>query len=174
MTGTHLRYILLLTILWLTGCTTYTYQGRVTALDSGQVEREVLLTWSKTDPLIGEPKADMMILTTACGVPVTYDEKETGIFFFGVPDSDIPLRAELRKPQHVICGRVLAHKRVEDITAGKLELEMLCTPKAGRFVGSKRRYLKARNAPYEFNITETKEWSFFGKEVVLPRPACNE
>ena len=169
----RIHLLLLVPFLFLAGCTTYTYQGRITAMDSSQVEREVIVAWSKTDPWIGEPKADAIVLRTACGAPVTYDEKETGIFFFGVPGSDIPLRPELQKSQHVLCGQVLDYTRVEEIGAGKLKLEILCSPKAGRFVGSKRRYLKARNVPYEFDITETKEWSFLGQDVVLPSPVCN-
>lgn len=166
--------LFLVPVLLLAGCTTYTYQGRITAMDSSQVEREVIVAWSKTDPLIGAPKADAIVLRTACGAPVTYDEKETGIFFFGVPGSDLPLRPDLQKSQHVICGQVLGHTRVEDIGAGTLRLEILCTPKAGRFVGTKRRYLKARDEPYTFEISETKDWSFLGQDVVLPSPACHE
>lgn len=174
MKGNLIRYILLFSVILLTGCTTYIYQGHITAKDSAQVERDVLLAWSKTDPLIGNPKADMMVLRTGCGVPVTYDEKETGIYFFGVPGSDLPIKAGLQQGQHVMCGQVLGQQRVEDISAGKVQLQILCKPKAGRFSGDKRRYLAARNEPYEFVVSETKEWSFFGSDVVLPLPDCKE
>ena len=174
MPGMMLRYLSLISICLLTGCATYTYEGRITAMDSGRVEREVLLTWSKTDPIIGKAKADMMMLLTGCGVPVQYDEKATGIYYFGVPGSDVPIRDGLQQGQQVICGQILEYQRVEDIPAGILKLEMLCRPRAGRFSGDSRRYLMARNEPYEFTITENKEWSLFGKDVVLQKPVCNE
>jgi len=174
MAGMSLRFVLLIGLFGLNACTTYIYQGRITAKDSAQTEREVILAWSKTEPLLGEARADMLVLQTGCGVAVNYDEKETGIYFFGVPGSDIPIKPELAQGNTVMCGQVLGHQRVEDIGAGKLSVQVLCKPKAGRFVGDKRRYLAAREAPYEFDISMTGTWSFLGSEVVLPQPVCTE
>lgn len=172
MSVTFIRNMLLLVIFTSTGCTNYTYHGAIAAKDSSGVNTETYIVWSKTKPLIGKAKADMINLLTACGTPVIYNEKASGIIFFGVPNDDIPINKGLKRGNVVFCGQILGHKRVEDISAGKLELKILCRPKPGRFSGDKRRYLKARNKPYVFTVTESKKWSFLGKNVVLPKPAC--
>jgi hypothetical protein len=157
----------------LSGCTTYLYQGRITAKDSADIDREVIVSWSKTDPLIGAAKADTITLRTACGIPITFDEKDDGIFFFGIIGSDIPLATAATPEATIKCGQILGHHKVEEIGPGPLSLLINCRPQAGHFVGTQRQYLKARLEPYLFTVSESKEWSWLGKDIVLPLPVCH-
>jgi len=164
----------LFAVFWLAGCTTYLYQGKITAPDSANIDREVIIAWSVTDPLIGKEKADLIALRTACGVPIQFDEKENGIYFFGTPGKDIPISGAPVNEPDLVCGQILQYMKVEDITEGRLQLTIICRPKPGRFTGDTRQYLKAQQAPYEFMISRTKSWSLFGEDIQLPIPDCTQ
>lgn len=173
---TYIRFCVLLFIGFLSSCTTYIYQGHIQALDSSQTEREVMVTWSVTKKGFFAREGDSILLLTACGTPITFTEQpdNRGIIFYAAPGTVIPSRPELVQTNKVTCGEILDYKKVEDIPPGKLRVMVFCTPKPGRFSGAANRYLKASNDPYVFTVTESKEWSVLGKDVILPKPACQQ
>ncbi len=160
----------------LNGCATYVYQGSMSAPDSDGVQRDVLLYWTKTDPLMGEPKADMAHLRTACGALVVYENRESGVVFRGQAGRDRPVSGDQPATADGFeCGRFVGKNSLRDVGAGPLELTMRCAPTSNEFSVQKLRYLKAREAPYRFQITESRQRSFFGATPdVPPPPPCRE
>ena len=162
----------------LNGCTNYLYQGSIKAEDSAGQQRQVVLYWSKTDPLVGDEKADMAHLLTECGSLVVFENQPEGIIFRGEPQRD-----QLVSPQAITggspaetleCGRIQGPHRLADLGRGIVSLTIQCEPVSGEFSVQKRTYLKARNAPYEFDITESKNWSFLGSTPQAPTVECKE
>jgi len=163
----------------LNGCTNYLYQGSIKAEDSAGKQRQVVLYWSKTDPLIGDEKADMAHLLTECGSLVVFENRAEGIIFRGEPQRDRlvnPQAATGGSPAETIeCGRIQGPRSLVDLGRGKVLLTIRCEPVSGEFSVQKRTYLKAREAAYEFDITENKQWSFLGSTPDAPTvPTCKE
>jgi len=154
----------------LSGCATYVYQGAITAPDSDGVPRKAVLYWSKTDPLLGAPKADMAHLRIACGALMVYENREDGVVFRGQAGRDRRMSGEPASVDGFECGRLLGKRSLLEVGAGPLELTLHCAPVSNEFSVQKLRYLKAREQPYRFDIRESKTWSLFGAVPELPPP----
>lgn len=156
------------------GCTNYLYTGKIMEQDSFDVNRAMILYWSKTDPLLGSPKAGPATLVTQCSLRrLSFDEREQGILFLGDPGKDFDALREIPVPsQDYVCGRFIDEAAFVDISKGSLSLSVFCRPEIDEFsVRPKNQgYLKARKEPYIFDIQETKEWSFLGKILEAPPP----
>ena len=163
----------------LNGCTNYVYQGSIKAEDSQGKQRQMLLYWSKTDPLIGDKKADMAHLSTECGSLIVYENQPQGIIFRGEPQRDRLVPA-LAKPgantsNTIECGRIQGASRLTELGSGKVSLTIHCVPLSNDFSVVKRVYPKARESAYVFEVTENKNWSLLGSTPELPAaPTCRE
>jgi len=155
-------------LILLSGCTTYNYQGSLIAPDSNDMEREVVLYWNKTEPLIGSAKASELKLLV-CDTSISFVEIDEGIIFRGSPDRDIIAETNQPAPNGYICGKVLDEKKIVKIDQDELSLIVSCLPKNGSFSVKPRIYLKAQDKPYKFKINVSKEWSWFGK---IPKGAA--
>ncbi len=163
----------------LTGCTNYLYKGSIRAEDNMGKERQVLLYWSKTDPLIGDAKADIAHVLTECGSLVVYENQPQGIVFRGEPQRDRPVAAlapDMDGAMHTFeCGRILGAQRLTELGAGSVALTVHCEPLSNTFSVKKRSYLKASSEPYFFDVSVHKQWSLLGKAPVAPAPLpCSE
>jgi len=160
----HLRLIAFLLIsITLQGCANSLFQGEIVALDSGGQERQFVLYWTKTEPIVGEPKAGPAVLLTQCGVPVTFVEQPVGIVFRGVPGQDRLANQDML-PESQICGRFVGETTFIDIDVDTLSITMLCEPVTSDF-SVNRAYLTASSDHYQFQVSETKSWSLFGKKT---------
>jgi hypothetical protein len=155
------QVIACLVLILLSGCTTYNYQGSLIAPDSNDVEREVVLYWNKTEPLIGSAKASELKLLI-CDTSISFVEREEGIIFRGEPNRDIIAKTRQPAPNGYICGKVLHEKKIIKIDQDELSLIVSCLPKNGSFSVKPRVYIKAQDTPYKFKINVSKEWSWFG------------
>lgn len=162
----------------LTGCTNYLYQGRIKAEDSAGKQRDVVLYWTKTNPLIGDEKADMAHVLTECGALIVFENQPQGIVFRGDPQRDrLAAFATItaQPSQTMECGRMLHAQRLTEVGQGKVSLTIRCEPKTNEFSVKPVTYIKAREAAYEFNVRENKQWSFLGRTPKAPEvPTCNE
>ena len=167
-----------LSILLLNGCSNYLYKGNIRAIDSEGKDREVILYWNKTDPLIGDDKAGPASLLTECGSLISFDERNEGIVFLGEPGRDIITKTGSQVSNGDVCGRFLNHQKFVLIGDGEIELSILCQPQPisdGEFSTKKRSYIAVKSTPYKFNITSTKSWSFLGDTHQSPPiPECND
>lgn len=158
----------------LTGCTNYLYQGALTAPDSEGVERQVLVHWSKTDPLIGDAKASPVALDTGCGETILFVERNDGIVFRGEPGRDFDADTDQAVAEGDLCGRVIGKTKLHELDDDTLELTIRCKPESDDFSFKKRTYVQARSEPYRFDISVSKEWSLLGKIPDSPMAACAE
>lgn len=159
----------------LSGCTNYLYQGSIKAEDSAGKQRQVVLYWSKTEPLIGDEKADMVHVLTECGSLIVFENQPKGIIFRGEPQRDRRVNSSAGGEQedNFECGRILGANRLTELGKGRLSLNIQCMPVNSEFSVQKRSYLQARKSPYEFDIAEKKSWSFFGSTPMAPIvPTC--
>ena len=156
------------------GCTNYLYTGKIMEQDSFDKNRKMILYWSKTDPLIGPPKAGPATLVTQCSLRrLSFDEREQGILFLGDPGKNFDiLQNTLVSSQDHVCGRFIDQTTFVDISKGSLSLTVFCKPETDEFSArpGNQGYLKARKEPYTFDIQETKEWSFLGNIIEAPPP----
>lgn len=153
------------------GCANHVYQGEISALDSKGKERQVVLYWTKTDPLLGKAKAGPASLLTECGVPILFDEQETGIFFRGTPGQDHLVIGETGDSIDMVCGRFNNQNKFTEIEDGTLSVSVYCIPLVDEFsLASRRSYIQARQAPYQFPVTSRKQISLFGKIPDVPGP----
>ncbi len=163
----------------LNGCTSYVYQGSIKAEDSAGKQRQMLLYWSKTEPLIGDEKADMAHLRTECGSLIVFENQPEGIIFRGEPQRDrvVPALATQRtgSSKTIECGRIKGSNRLTELSAGKISLTIKCEPVSNEFSVKQRTYPKARKAAYVFDVTESKKWSLLGSTPAVPAaPTCRE
>lgn len=163
----------------LNGCTNYVYQGSIKAEDSEGKQRQMLLYWSKTEPLIGDEKADIAHLNTECGSLIVFENQPEGIIFRGEPQRD-RIVPELATPdagtsKTFECGRITGASRLTELGSGKVSLTIRCAPLSDDFSVVRRVYPKARQAAYVFDVTENKNWSLLGSTPELPAPPpCRE
>lgn len=155
------------------GCANYLYVGKLVAPDSSGKARETILYWTKTDPFLGSAKADSAVLRSACGRPVTFTEKESGIVFIGIPGDDKLKDADTTVALGEVCGRFLEHDRLVEIGAGPVKIRIDCEPIEDDFTVAGT-YLAARDLAYIFAVTEQKQWSLMGKPFDAPVPQCSE
>lgn len=161
-------------ILALSACTTHVYTARMDVQDSQGEQRQAVLYWTNTSPLIGKRKAGPAVLMTECGARLRFDERPEGIVFRGTPGQDKPVNQATTSGADFECGRFTAHQRFIDISDGKVPLTILCQPVSGEFSVDPRKYIAARPAPYEFDVTSEKHWSLIGSHegIIPPPPDC--
>lgn len=173
------RLLLLLgaaTLLFTSGCTSFLYQGGISARDSYGKERQFVLYWTKKEPLIGEATAGPAILLTECS-PLTridFSERAEGIIFLSSTDRDrLPGQGGAVNP-NLICGKVTNYSKLTDAKEGLLSVAILCEPIPNDFAVEPRNYLAAQPQPYSFPIVEkVKKWSFLGETLGGPAvPVC--
>jgi len=160
------------TLFLLGGCTNYLYQGEITAQDSAGMKREVILYWSKTDPLLGREKAGPIVVLTQCGSSIIFDERDEGIVFRGEAGREVIARTGEPVVDGFICGKVLNQNRFVDLGEGNLELTILCKPVSDKFSVKPRHYILAADEPYRFEVNAKKKWSFLGKVPPAPIADC--
>ncbi|MFT4938705.1 MAG: hypothetical protein ACI88A_001734 [Paraglaciecola sp.] len=169
------KLAILLSLLSLSGCTNYLYQGSLRAPDSNGVERENIIYWPKTELLLGKTKGGPAVLMTECGSSIQFDERPEGIVFRGSPAADVDPKTDKPVDLQHICGRFLNFERFADRVAGDLEISILCKGLSDDFSVIERIYIQANDTPYVFKITEDKDWSFFGSPLSAPLPpVCQE
>lgn len=166
--------VLGIALLALAGCTNYLYQGALTAPDSEGVEREILVHWSKTEPLIGDAKASPVALDTGCGETILFFERNEGIVFRGEPGRDLDADTGQPVAEGDLCGRIVGKMKLHDLDDETLELTVRCKPESDDFSVDKRTYVQARSAPYRFDISVSEEWSLLGKTPDSPMATCTE
>jgi hypothetical protein len=163
---------------FLTGCTHSLYHAELDALNSEEFPRKTVLYWSKTDKLIGGPKAGPILLMTACSTRrIHFDETENGIVFRGTPGQDRIPGQPGTVTEGTICGKVQSASKITDLQAGPLSLTVHCEAmtdefsiRTGLFSPS---YLQAREEPYVVDVQEERDWSILGQTPDAPAPpAC--
>ncbi len=167
------NFTLVLCLGLLAGCTTTVYQGSIRAPDSGNQQRQVILYWSKTEPLIGEAKADIAHLLTECGSLLVFENTGQGIVFRGEPGRDKPVSGQPADPNKFECGRFVDASDLKEVAAGPVALTIQCDPVSDDFSVTPRQYIKASDQPYQFAVTADEQWNFLGATPALPKPpAC--
>jgi hypothetical protein len=149
--------VLLAAAVLLSGCAQYTYFGRMQAKDSADKDREFVVYWTKTErKLWFDTAAGGVRLLTECSTNVVdYEEKPQGIVFLRRPsDVGVGETIALGEP----CGSIVGGKHVADLTDGPLELTVHCRPDTTDdfAVSGVREYLRAREAPYQFDIQKKR------------------
>jgi len=159
----------------LAGCTTTVYQGSIRAPDSNGQQRQVVLYWTMTEPLVGGAKADIANLLTECGSLVVFENTGQSVVFRGEPGRDKPLSGEPADSNMFECGRFVDTRDLKEVAAGSVALTIQCDPVSDDFSVTSRSYLKASNQPYRFTITADKRWSMLGATpTVPPPPECSD
>lgn len=157
------------------GCVTNSlYTGDLTVPDREAGEdRRVVLYWTKTDPLLGSPKAGPATVLTQCGRSMTFVERPEGIVFRGDPGRDLTSDG---KPveEGKVCGRFLGHQRFVELGDGPLQVQVMCEAQFDDFSVVREGYLPAREDPYTFMISRSETSSLFGTEPDVPDPPSCE
>lgn len=156
------------------GCVTNSlYTGDLTVPDpEAGNDRRVVLYWTKTDPLLGSPKAGPATVLTQCGRSMTFVERPEGIVYRGDPGRDITSDGSPVEDGQV-CGRFLGHQRFVDLNEGLLQVQVMCEAQFDDFSVVREGYLPARAEPYTFPISRAEASSLFGTEPDVPDPpAC--
>lgn len=161
----------LLSIITVSACANHVYQGKISALDSKGKERDVVLYWTKTDPLLGKAKAGPASLLTECGIPIQFTEQENGIIFRGMPGQDQRVIGKAEDEIDILCGRFNGHYKFTEISDGTVSISVYCVPVLDEFsIASQRSYINASQTPYQLPVTSKKQLSFFGKIPNAPEP----
>ena len=160
--------------LFLQGCVTnYMFTAEMTAEDSAGDERQVVVYWPMTDPLIGGRKAGPVVLLTECGIPIQFDQQEEGIVFRGNPQDDRFVDGPQPTTSEFECGRFTGDEKLVDIEGGTVEFVIRCAPTSDDFAAIPRSYIAAREEPYEITIRGEMVRSMFGKVLdARPMPDC--
>ncbi len=156
------------TLLLITGCTSYLYQSKIVAADSNDVDREVLLYWFKTKPLIGQAKGGPASLITQCGNRIGFDERPEGIIFRGTIGSDYLVGSEASIQDGEQCGRFLSFSSFVDEVPNQVQVVIMCGPLSDEFSVTPRSYIKASTMPYVCDISVTEKWSMLGELPAAP------
>ena len=172
-------HLLLVATLWLAGCTNVLYQGELAAPDAYGKERQFVLYWTKTDPLLGQAKAGPAILLTECSpfTRIEFGDQPEGVVFRGMPEFDRLPEQNAAVDLNQICGKILNYASLNEAHAGPLEMAIYCRPAPGdAFAVQPRNYLAARPEPYVFPIDEKiRKWTFLGETLPGPPvPACRQ
>jgi hypothetical protein len=172
----HLAWLIMFGVF--TGCTHSLYHAELDTLNSEEFPRKTVLYWSKTDKLIGAPKAGPILLMTACSTRrIHFDETEDGIVFRGTPGQDRIPGQPGSVAEGTICGKVQSASKITDLQAGSLSLTVHCEAmtdefsiRTGLFSPS---YIQAREEPYLVDVQEERSWSVLGMTPDAPAPpAC--
>jgi hypothetical protein len=170
-----MRYFLPVLLTWaLSGCTNYLYQGQFSGIDANGNKGQFQLYWTKTDKLIGSPKAGPAILRTECSfTAIAFEDQPEGIIFRGEQGRDRLPGNTSTVDRDQPCGKILNHTKLTDVREGDLSIMIGCEPMPqDDFDTRPRNYPKARTDPYVFTVTEAiKQRSLFGE--TLPAPILN-
>lgn len=165
-----------LAALLISGCANTLYQGDFQATDTAGKERNFILYWTKTDPLIGKSKAGPAVLLTECSpARIHFSDSKEGILFRGEPGADRLQGQDQTVGQDEVCGKIEKFQALKEIPEGTIALRMFCEPlPADEFAVQPRNYLAPRSEPYSIAIAEQqKDWSLLGKVLEGPQaPAC--
>lgn len=160
-----------LAVVFLGGCSNFLYQGSLTAPDSQGAPRKAILYWYKTEPLLGDAKAGPASLMTECGATLTFEERPQGLIFRGEAGRDRLPGSAQPLTDGAECGRIVDAASFVALKDGTVRVKILCEPVAGdEFSVVTRRYLKASDAPYAFEVDAQKRWSLFGTTIPAPAP----
>ena len=155
------------------GCTNYMFTAEMMANDSEGDERQIVVYWPMTDPLLGGRKAGPVMLLTECGIPIQFDQQEEGIVFRGNPQDDVFVDGPTPPTSEIECGRFTSADTLVDIDEGTVEFEIRCAPVNDEFAAIPRAYIAARDEPYEIEIRGVMLRSVFGKTLDAPPiPDC--
>lgn len=165
-------------LILVSGCTNALYTGELTTLDAYDKERQFVLYWTRTDPLIGRTKAGPAILLTECSLTrIDFSDQEEGIVFRGMPGEDrLAGMTETVSPDQV-CGMITSYPALREAQSGPAEVRIDCEPMPpDEFDLRRRNYLPVSPPPHRFEMIEARrEWSFFGKTLEGPSPPdCRE
>ena len=156
MTMNLARVLLYLASLVLGGCsTTYFYHGTLRTKDNAGVERNLVVSWQRTDSAIhsnrGESGGAPIRLRTQCSATVlVYEETKEGIRLRNLQQNYRSFDKPGHSPEN--CGEVVGYKRVNSITEGPLTLTFQCAPLNFQSEGIP----VGRIEPYRFQIKEQK------------------
>ena len=164
--------VVVLLLVFTTGCTHYLYQGDFNARNNVDETSHFRLWWTRTEPLLGDDKAGPMILDVACGVTVEFTESQRGIEFIAATDSYEPMAGQSIAP--LVCGKVTNLNQFLTYKKGDIELTSSCRPIVDDegFSAVVPIYLFADQASYRVPITVTEEWSFYDKALSAPKLDC--
>ena len=156
------------------GCVNYLYTGRITALDSADAERDVVLYWQKT-AYLGTAKAGPLMVLTACGRPLTFSEwgDPQRIVYRGMAGSDRMPDVEAPLVDGAICGEVVGERRFRTLRQGDVAIRVACEPVADdEGFSVVATYIAARREPYRFPVTVQKRFRWFGGGIEPPTVVC--
>lgn len=159
----------------ITACSHSLYHAELDVLSSDEKPHKSVLYWSKTNPLIGSAKAGPIVLMTACSTRrLNFDETELGIVFRGMPDQDRMPGQNAKISDGIICGEVNTKSSIVDLRSGPLMLTIHCEAVTDEFSISDGLfspvYIKARKAPYRYDVQENNSWSLIGETPEAPKP----
>lgn len=159
------------------GCMNYLYTGSITALDSGQAERDVIVYWHKTSYLRVGRKAGPVVLLTECGRPLTFNEtfNELGdsrqIAYRGMAGMDRIPGENRPLVDGTPCGELVGESSFVELAEGPVEIVIHCEPVVDdEGFGSVETYLLHRADPYVFPVTAHKKFQWLGGEIAAPAP----
>lgn len=160
-------FVLLIFTLFI-GCATYVYYGELSSEDSSGEMRNHLIYWTKTSRVIGFDECSEVIrlCTERSYATIVFKETEEGIIFPRDPEyKKVVLQTDTAGPY----GKILDAEKVSELKEGKLRLVIYCEFDSTDFTSGDHHTLKAREAPYEFDILRKKS-SEFGNGV----PKCSD
>ena len=163
------RIILIIFLVFITGCTTYVYYGGIESEDSSGEMRNHLIYWTKSDRMLwfGECSEVIRLLTECSYETVVFKETEDGIIFPPDPNyKKVIYQEDASKPY----GQVLDVSKVSELTEGTLRLVIYCEYDSTEFTVGNHHTLKAREEPYEFDIIRKRSSEFV--HGVPERPDC--
>jgi len=151
-------FVLLIFTLFI-GCATYVYYGEITAEDSSGEMRDHLIYWTKTTRVLGfdECSEVVRLCTEHSYETIVFKETEDGIIFPRNPEyKKVIFQTDTAGPY----GKILDAMKVRELKEGKLRLAIYCEFDSTVFTLGDHHTLKAREAPYEFDIIRKKSSDF--------------
>jgi len=172
------RIIAGLTLLFFTGCTNILYQGELTTQDAYGKERQFILYWTSTEPLIGEAKAGPAVLLTECSLTrIDFTDQSEGVVFRGTAGEDRLAGRTDAVEINQICGVIEGISSLREAKSGTIDVRIDCEPMPpDDFAAYPRNYLAASPPKHRFTIVETeRSWSILGQTLPGPAPIdCRE
>ncbi|NOZ37938.1 MAG: hypothetical protein GXP11_07720 [Gammaproteobacteria bacterium] len=170
------RFLVVLVVVVLSGCTNFIYHGTIMAEDMAGTDRKVLLYWPKTEPLLGAVKAGPASLITECGETLTFSDRPQGVIYRGSPDRDQLPGSTTPVDDGTECGRIENLQALKQFEGGDALLTIRCEPLAGDdFSVVSRTRIRPSEQPYRFEMQEEKQWSLLGAALPPPSPPeCRE
>jgi len=142
-------------------CATYVYYGQITSEDSAGEIRDHFIYWTRTTRVLGFDECSEVIrlCTEHSYETIDFKETEDGIIFprsYGY--KKVIFETDTAGPY----GKILDVKKVSELKEGILRLVIYCEFDSTDFTTGDHHTLKAREAPYEFDIVRKKSTEFEG------------